>query len=142
MRTSDTAAIREIIRQKGLRCTPSRVAVLRVLAETDAPLSHADVIERLGPGDWDRATLFRNLTDLAEAGVLRRTDLGDHTWRYEWSEGTHEPGSHAHFLCTSCGDVSCIPGVKIELPTDPHLPGALRNAALDVQLRGRCDRCA
>ena len=32
---------------------------------------------------WDPATIYRNLTDLSEAGLARRTDVGDHVWRFE-----------------------------------------------------------
>ena len=65
---------RAAVRAKGLRATPSRLAVLELLRASDSPMSHGDVADRLANQAWDRATIYRNLTDLAEVGLARRTD--------------------------------------------------------------------
>ena len=75
--------LRSAVRAKGLRATPSRLAVLELLRASDTPMSHGDVADRLATEAWDRATIYRNLTDLAESGLVRRTDVGDHVWRFE-----------------------------------------------------------
>ena len=67
--------LRTMVRAKGLRATPLRLAVLELLRASDAPRSHGDVADRLASQAWDRATIYRNLTDLAEAGLVRRTDV-------------------------------------------------------------------
>lgn len=79
---SDDAA-RQSLRGAGLRSTASRVAVWRILQQAIAPQSHNDVVLQLASTGFDRATLYRNLTDLVEAGLAQRTDVGDHTWRFE-----------------------------------------------------------
>ena len=131
------------IRAVGLRATAPRVAVLRILQEMGRPATHAEVTETLAAGGWDRATLYRNPTDLAEAGVLTRTDLGDHVWRYEIAgapHSAHDAVTHPHFLCTSCGDVTCLP--EIALPAGPgKLPTSVRQGKVEVQVRGLCDDC-
>src|SRR5678815_74677 len=91
--------LRSAVRGKGLRATPSRLAVLELLRSSDAPMSHGDVADRLATQEWDRATIYRNLTDLAEAGLLRRTDVGDHIWRFEAVTDEHDaahPVSYTH----------------------------------------------
>ncbi|HEY5950915.1 MAG TPA: transcriptional repressor, partial [Kofleriaceae bacterium] len=55
--------LRSAVRAKGLRATPSRIAVLELLRASDAPMSHGDVADRLANQAWDRATIYRNLTD-------------------------------------------------------------------------------
>lgn len=140
MAATDREAIRERIRAAGLRSTAARIAVLEVLDAATAPLSHQDLVERLGPEGWDRATLYRNLTDLAEVGMLRRVDHGDHVWRYERAE-PHQ-GEHPHFVCTSCGDVSCIPEVSVDLPASADVPRSVRARKVQVQIQGECDACA
>ena len=137
---SDRDAIRERIRATGLRSTAARVAVVQVLDTATAPMSHLEMVERLSPEGWDRATLYRNLTDLAEAGLLRRVDHGDHVWRYERS-APHQ-GEHPHFLCTSCGEVACIPDVSVALPPTAHVPQSVRDRKVQVQIQGECDACA
>ena len=39
--------LRTMVRAKGLRATPSRLAVLELLRASDAPMSHGDVADRL-----------------------------------------------------------------------------------------------
>ena len=78
-------------------------------------MSHGDVADRLANQAWDRATIYRNLTDLAEAGLVRRTDVGDHVWRFEAVSGAHEPGAHPHFVCTECGTVECLPEIELAI---------------------------
>lgn len=91
----------------------------------------------LAEGGWDRATLYRNLVDMTEAGLLRRVDHGDHVWRFELVESEHD-GSHPHFLCTACGEILCLP--EIEVPTS-GLPRSIAGGEVVIQLRGLCDDC-
>lgn len=68
--------LKQAIREAGLRATPARIATLEILYRAGAPLTHADVAEKLASRGIDKATAFRNLNDLAEAGLLRKTELG------------------------------------------------------------------
>jgi Fur family ferric uptake transcriptional regulator len=135
--------LRDLIRQHGLRVTTSRVAVLRSLRGQPGPASHPEITAALDGNGWDRSTLYRNLVDLAEAGILRRVDVGDHVWRYELAsvEFTGKEAAHPHFLCTTCGDVSCLPDIPW-----PRLGGAVPQSVsrgeVTIQLRGVCDHCA
>ena len=89
------AEYQDKIRTVGLRSTAPRVAVLRELEAATAPLSHADLVDSLGSQGYDRVTIYRNLTDLTEAGLVMRADLGDHVWRFEWRElGARAPVGH------------------------------------------------
>jgi Fur family ferric uptake transcriptional regulator len=92
---------------------------------------------------WDRATVYRNLIALTDAGLLRRTDLGDHTWRFELQR--HEPPGeaavHPHFLCDACGDVVCLPGGAVQVVAARGTPRAIQRRKYEVQIKGRCDDC-
>ena len=111
---------------------------------TDAPVSHGEVADRLASQAWDRATIYRNLTDLAEVGLLRRTDVGDHVWRFEAIE--HEASAHPHFVCTECGTVECLPEIELTLRRpEPsrrvRAPRAVKQRQVEVHVRGLCDAC-
>jgi len=136
----DHGELRDAIRGAGLRATPSRVAVLGLLRSSDHAVSHGDVADRLSGEAWDRATIYRNLTDLADAGLARRTDLGDHVWRFEAVAAGHGAESHPHFVCTSCGTVECLPGVELSVRKSRG-PRAVRTRDVEVQVRGVCDGC-
>ncbi len=137
----DTVAqLRTELRGAGLRSTGPRVAVLGSLSAASTPRSHGDIAEALAPLGYDRATIYRNLMDLTQAGLVTRTDLGDHVWRFELRRGGAEhTQEHPHLVCTDCGDVSCLPEVEVKIVARP---GARRPAgALEVQLKGLCEKC-
>lgn len=134
--------LQRLIRSAGLRSTGPRVAALRILEKAKGPQSHADIHELLAPEGYDRATVYRNLVDLAEAGILTRTDHGDHVWRFEFkrhADGEAKDG-HAHFVCTDCGDVSCLPADQVRVTPGPGVPRALA-LPVEIQIKGRCDDC-
>jgi Fur family ferric uptake transcriptional regulator len=141
--TASDADLREQLRAAGLRATAARVAVLRVLAGRATASSHPEITAARAEDGWDRATLYRNLVDLTEAGILRRVDLGDHVWRYELAgpaDQAHDDLDHPHFLCTECGDVACLPDFVLPVPAGA-VPAAVRAGKVSIQLRGRCDKC-
>ncbi|AKT36191.1 Fur family transcriptional regulator [Chondromyces crocatus] len=135
--------LRAILRDKGLRATTSRVAVLEFLRQATTPVSHAELAAELTPRGWDRATLYRNLIDLTEVGLVRRADVGDHLWRFELlKEGSgHRTDEHPHFVCDACGDILCLPDESVQIKAARGVPRSLRRRGVQIQLKGRCDRC-
>lgn len=135
----DSQQLREMIREAGLRCTDSRATVLQFVAESSRPQSHADVSEQLVPEGLDQATIYRNLTDLCDAGLLKRLDLGDHVWRFEFRLEDNEDDEHPHFVCTDCGEIACLAPVGISFDDEDDAP---RVGEVDqVFLKGRCAEC-
>jgi Fur family transcriptional regulator, ferric uptake regulator len=131
------------IRELGMRSTGPRVAVLAYLRTATSPLSHTEIHEALADRGYDRATIYRNLMDLAEAGLLLRSDLGDHVWRFErrgGKEGAANTG-HPHFVCVDCGGVSCLPDQAVKVRAASGTPRALATKQVEVQIKGRCDDC-
>jgi len=134
--------IATMLRGAGLKRTASRVAVARVVVKAGRPMSHPEVVKALAGRGFDRATLYRNLVDLADAGLLRRSDHGDHVWRFEMVSRTKHVGQHPHFVCTDCGRVACLTDVAIEIIAGGGAPRAVRSRNVAVQLSGRCNACA
>ena len=139
-RRDDLETLRTAVRNAGLRATPSRIAVLRLLRAAGSPVSHSEVVAELASQAWDPATIYRNLTDLSDVGLARRTDVGDHVWRYEAITGGHQASAHPHFVCTECGSVECLPDLDYVV-TRAKTPRAVRLKRVEVQLRGQCDAC-
>jgi Fur family ferric uptake transcriptional regulator len=141
-RPPSVADLQREIRRRGMRSTGPRVAVLAYLSEATAPLSHTEIHEALADRGYDRATIYRNLMDLAEAGLLVRSDLGDHVWRFERRGArSGHPEGHPHFVCVDCGEVSCLPEVAVKVLPALGAPKALGTKEVEVQLKGRCDDC-
>jgi Fur family ferric uptake transcriptional regulator len=148
-------AARAKLREIGLRCTAARLAVLDHVMTAAGPKTHAEVAEALADRGFDRATIYRNLTELTEAKILSRVELGDHVWRFELKRGhDHAPGEdHPHFLCTSCGEVSCLDDVNVAITPKAVMPkesGGKKSAdkkpvirsVNEVLLKGQCENCS
>lgn len=131
---------RGAIRGAGLRATPARVATLDLLRASSSPLTHAEVADHLSATGVDKATAFRTLNDMTEAGLLRRTELGDRVWRFELiGEGEHQHAAHPHFVCVDCGQVSCLGDIKL---TKRSLSSSAQiGKVTEILLRGHCTDC-
>ena len=136
--TEDEA--RTILRDQGLRATPPRLAVLRVLSEATGPLSNGEVLTRLGETPWDPATIYRNLVKLRQAGLASVVSRAEGVDRYVLAPGQGDGHQHPHFVCEDCGRLACLPA---ELTASMSMEGpwsvSLKKAM--VQLRGECPDC-
>ena len=123
-----------------MRATPARIATLELLHRAESPLTHADVAEHLADRGIDKATAFRNLNDMTDAGLLRRTELGDHVWRFEpLGDNEHAGAAHPHFVCVDCGSVSCMNEVKL---TAKSMTASKQiGEVTEILLRGHCNNC-
>ncbi|HEY1552881.1 MAG TPA: Fur family transcriptional regulator [Kofleriaceae bacterium] len=128
--------LRAAIRGAGLRATLQRIAVLRVVVDSATPLSHGDISDRMRARHQERSTVYRNLLDLARAGLVHRVNHGDRTWRFERAANTSHARRHPHFVCTGCGTISCLPGMKLVGRAERTL------GEVEVHVRGLCDACA
>lgn len=131
---------KEILHHANLRATPARIALLRVLQNANSPQTHlvlADALEEFG---IDKATVFRNLNSLIEVGLVRRLDVGDHVWRYEWlGETKNGEHLHPHFVCTTCGDVDCLESDQVKF--NERSKRDLVKRTSEIVLRGTCKNC-
>lgn len=133
-------AVRDDIRASGLRATPARIAALAELRGARAPMSHADLAERLASSGIDKATAFRNLNDLTAVGLLRRSELGDHVWRFEAVDpSAPNDEGHPHFLCVDCGSVTCLSDVQLTAGSRRRSESV--GEVTEILLRGHCRVC-
>ena len=127
------------IHTAGLRATAPRVAVLRLLAAADKPMSHSEVVETIGCDDWDQATLYRNLLKLVEANLARVASKVNGVARYEARGDDDSPHLHPHFSCRTCGTVECLPEAKLTGPVPRRWNRSLETS--ELQLIGDCPDC-
>jgi Fur family ferric uptake transcriptional regulator len=58
-----------------------------------------------------RATLYRSLSQMVDAGILSESDFGHGHTHYEVTVGTKP---HVHLICTDTGDVKEVYSAKLE----------------------------
>ncbi len=133
--------VRTLLRDAGLRSTPARMAVYRELKGASRPMTHAEVTDNLAGWGFDKATVFRNLSDLVEAELVSRTELGDHVWRFEIRDPNHPGGDqHPHFVCVDCGDVQCLGDIDILAASKKRSKSIGR--ITEILIKGHCTNCS
>jgi Fur family transcriptional regulator, ferric uptake regulator len=133
----------QLLKNKGLKRTAAREAILQLLAEAGRPLSHQDIIKQ-GRGElyFDRVTVYRTLDTLQKKGLLHRIQGIDGTWRFcrHRSASSDEcAGNHIHFLCSRCDQMSCLPEQPLPWVSAP--PGATIQSK-QLVVHGYCAACA
>jgi Fur family transcriptional regulator, ferric uptake regulator len=135
---SDTTA--ERLSAAGERVTTQRLIVADALARAGRQLTAAELYRQLRAAkpSLGRATVFRTLERLVEAGVARRLELDGHVYAYVACDPTHRH----HLSCSTCGRVEEIPESWVRSIADRasrHLDFEIDDARLDFY--GRCAEC-
>ena len=133
--------LKSLLRERGLRVTNSRVAVLSALSEASHPVSHSELVElQAEQTSCDASTTFRTLKTLVEQGLAKVVSKVDGIDRYAFTGSEEEKHEHAHFLCDSCDEVLCLPD-SVAPAVAPGDRWAASVKAAQIQLRGECPDC-
>ncbi|MFD0893415.1 transcriptional repressor [Luteolibacter ambystomatis] len=106
------------IRKKGLRRTGQRDVIVRAAFASDDHFTADELFERVSRTDStaSRATVYRTLSLLVEAGLLREIELGDNHKTYD--PNFVDKPAHNHLVCIDCGRVVEFEDSHIELIND------------------------
>ena len=130
-----------VLRVRGRRLTRQRRMIWEVLAaDPDRHLSAHEVTERVRAQvpTVTRSTVYRTLDVLVEAGLARRTDLGEDRVFYE---PAHEHPHH-HLVCERCGAVRHVhDDVLGDLPRRIEAESGYALAPRELTLFGLCPDC-
>jgi len=116
--------IDEIIKNKQIKLTTARVALLDILREAKKPLSYEDIKSNIS---MDKATFYRNIAKFEEQGILNSFESNDKKRYFEL-----KLVPHAHFVCLSCNKIECLSDLDIKLD------GYVVN---NVIVNGKCQDC-
>jgi Fe2+ or Zn2+ uptake regulation protein len=127
-------------REQGLRVTPQRQAIIRLLHGVDTHPTVESLYEaaRIEMPTISRKTVYQTVHDLEALGEVRVLDLGTGSVRVD----PNVEDDHHHLLCTRCGRVRDLPVDYTGL----HVPLRYRRdfTVDDVQVifRGHCADCS
>ena len=135
----DAVAIKESIKASGLRYTTQRYAVMAFLMEHGGHHATAaeifEAVNRVDPRS-SRATIYNNLRDLVQAGLVREVAVEGRAARFD-ARGTR----HHHFICDRCGNVEDMDWYDVPRPVRASL-GKRVLRQCELILRGLCAKCA
>ena len=136
----------ELLRTHGLKATPQRLEVLRLLAQSSKPISIAELQKATHKGvvktTLDTVTLYRSLETLVEKSLVRPVDLRHGHTDFELvREGKH----HHHIVCTKCGavaDFEWCPEDSLKTNILTKTPSFASLADHSLEFFGLCKNCA
>lgn len=129
----------ELLKSSQLSLTHSRVLLLKILFETDYPLSGKE-IEKLISGECDRATIYRNLNAFSEKGIAQRI-LTDEAVKFKMTseqKNDNEDPDHVHFECSLCHKLMCMEDLTVK---DYNLPQGYLKIENQFLIVGICNHC-
>lgn len=133
--------IDQILKQNQLSVTGSRKKILELFLDSEGALAHSDIEKKTGE-KFDRVTIYRTLHTFLEKGIIHNIPTADNSVLYalchdNCSEGHHHD-NHVHFICSSCGNTTCIPEVTIP---SIQLPKGFLPEDYQMVVTGLCKTC-
>lgn len=128
--------MRDLLRNHGLRVTQPRLLVLQALADLRGHPTADDLAVAVERDGVHRATVYRTLETLVEAGVLTHVHLDTGVTAYHLADG------HLHARCHTCGTVVDLPADLLDDVADRvrGLVGFELDAG-HIALSGNCAAC-
>jgi Fe2+ or Zn2+ uptake regulation protein len=134
----DAETVKRLLAGSGLRSTPQRYAVMAFLIKQAGHPTAAEIFEavnRLDPRS-SRATIYNNLRDLVQAGLVREVAVEGRAARFD-AKGMR----HHHFICDRCGNVEDLDWYDVPMPEATSL-GKRVLRECELIFRGLCKKCA
>lgn len=131
--------IAELLKNSNLRRTHPRMAILGVLIEADAPVTHQQIADALSDSAPDKVTIYRVLECLMEKGIVHKAFMKERTAFFELGHNCSKTQCHPHFTCTSCQKTVCIKNAKIPLAEISEQGFKIKHQK--VELEGLCPDC-
>lgn len=132
------AELTDLFRAEGLKVTPQRQAVFRVLfgneVHPSAEAVHAEVTKELPMVSL--RTVYQTLNDLAAMGELGHLHVGTGSTRFDPNLDPHH-----HLVCESCGRVVDLRVAYPEVVVPAEAQEGFTITSTEIVFRGRCASC-
>lgn len=131
-----------VLKSAGMKATPKRLAILELL-EAESGYASPEELWKTLKGRFERLglpTVYRNLEELAESGVLTKVIHPNRQLYYYFCSNQEH---HHHFVCLSCRKVEDIPSCGIDaLEREVSMRNGGKVLSHILQLNGLCGCCA
>jgi Fur family ferric uptake transcriptional regulator len=130
------------LRPPGTKRSGKRDFIVKVFLQQEGHLSADDLVERIRQADHriSRATIYRTLQWMVDAGVARKVDFGEGRFRFEHS---YRHPRHFHLICKTCNRSFEFLSSDIEaLVEEVAAARAFTARQSVVQIYGTCEACS
>lgn len=133
--------VQNLLKKNQLSVTDSRSKILELFLKNSGALAHSDIESKSGLS-FDRVTVYRTLQTFVEKGIIHTIPTADNAVRYalckdDCTEGHHHD-HHIHFLCTKCGNTTCLEDIHVP---EVMLPQGFSVQHVEVVVNGICRNC-
>ncbi len=133
-----------LLHKAGLKKTHFRQELIEVLLESKRPLSAAQIEKAVhlknggNSGDFDRATLYRNLTWLSEKDIIHASDFGTGASYYALKISDQ----HQHYVfCVECESAESISHCGVAPMVKEAAQRGYTVVSHRLELLGVCSEC-
>lgn len=131
-----------MLKEAGLRVTDHRLLVLETVAKVKQPVTVYELVDTLRKKEnIDQATVYRNLSSLHEAGLLRRLDFNHGHAHYELETGR----ASQQLVCSNCETIEKIEGISIDDTVKKMVRKSKKfrsTTTHSIEVYGLCKSCA
>ena len=129
-------------RNKGIKCTRQRMAILEILLKSKYPLSAGEIHNQL-KNNYSKlrlSTVYRNLNLFVDREIVRKISLNrdNRENKFELKNNNHH---HHHLICLECGEIiplSCpLKEFKEKIKSDTNY----RLVDHNLKMYGICPEC-
>jgi Fe2+ or Zn2+ uptake regulation protein len=142
MATYSKEDLTTMLQEADLRVTKHRLLVLETVAKVRQPVTVYELVDELRKKeDIDQATVYRNLSSLHEAGLLRRFDFNHGHAHYELETGRATQA----LVCSNCETIEKIDGISIDETIKKMLKKSKKfkqTTTHSMEIYGLCRSCA
>lgn len=140
LKASARASFTEYLRNKKLRRTPERYAILDRICELSEHFYVESLHSKLEQNGFhvSKATVYNTMELLVDCGLVRRHQFNNQPAQYERVTG---PGNHHHLICTQCGKVKEMKDPDIMRMMNSRRYTAFSAAYFAIYVYGVCSRC-
>lgn len=137
MRTITIDSYIQQLKHYGVRVTPQRQVIIKVLMQLKHPTAE-QILEELS-GEYTNisfATVYNTLRSLKEIGLAREIRCGEGCTRFELVNDTHY-----HLVCDHCGNIEDVYfEPQIDFPSIEKQTG-FAQAYHNIEIHGSCKAC-
>ena len=133
------AELTELFREQGLRVTPQRQCIFRLLEDNDRHPT-AEWVHQQARSEMPTIslkTVYQTLNDLAAMGEIQALDLGTGSARFDPNVGHHH-----HLVCDRCGRTQDVHVDASGLRLPRRERGDFVVGSAEIVFRGVCSSCS
>jgi Fe2+ or Zn2+ uptake regulation protein len=135
------SAIIELLKEKKVKITNERKAIISVLEDAKAPLSPADIFLKISPNlpKANLTTVYRNLEMLKGLNLVKPLSFNKSSFFYELVSNRQH---HHHAVCTCCGKVEDLKNISEKFVNDVSKATKFKIEDHNLEFFGLCETCS